>query len=70
MKKTLSSLMILAILAGCQAFAAQADKTIANLKEAYKGESTASAKYAAFANQAKKEGFVQIGIMFAATSKA
>ena len=46
------------------------EKTIANLKEAYKGESTASAKYAAYADQAKKEGLTPIAILFSAASKA
>jgi rubrerythrin len=46
------------------------DKTIANLKEAYKGESTASARYAAFAMQAKKENLPQIALLFEAISKA
>jgi rubrerythrin len=46
------------------------EKTIADLKEAYKGESTASAKYAAYAIQAKKEKLEQIATMFEATSKS
>lgn len=46
------------------------EKTIANLKEAFKGESTASAKYAAYAQQAKKENLNRIAVMFEATSKA
>jgi rubrerythrin len=46
------------------------EKTVANLKAAYKGESTASAKYAAFADQARKEGLTSIAILFSATSKA
>jgi rubrerythrin len=46
------------------------EKTIANLKAAFKGESTASAKYAAYAGQAKKEGLTNIAIMFSATSKS
>jgi rubrerythrin len=58
------------IFAGIQTFAGETDKTIENLRAAFKGESTASAKYAAFAEQAKKEGFMQIAVMFAATSKA
>ena len=70
MKKTLSILLVLFFIAGNQIFAGPEDQTIANLKEAFKGESTASAKYAAYADQAKKEGFLQIGIMFSATSKA
>jgi rubrerythrin len=45
-------------------------KTITNLKEAFKGESTASAKYAAYAIQAKKENLSQIAVLFEATSKA
>jgi rubrerythrin len=45
-------------------------KTIENLKAAYNGESTASAKYAAFAVKAKEEGFDTIAKMFEATSKA
>ena len=45
-------------------------KTIENLKAAITGESTASAKYAAFATKAKEEGFIQISKMFESTSKA
>jgi rubrerythrin len=45
-------------------------KTIENLKAGYNGESTASAKYAAFAERAKAEGFDTVAVMFLATSKA
>jgi rubrerythrin len=45
-------------------------KTIENLTAAYNGESTASAKYAAFAEKAKAEGFDTVAVMFLATSKA
>mgnify|MGYP000967519113 CR=1 FL=1 len=45
-------------------------KTIENLKTAYNGESTASAKYAAFAQKAETEGFDTIAVMFRATSKS
>jgi len=45
-------------------------KTIENLKAAYYGESTASAKYAAFAEKAKAEGFDTVAIMFTAISKS
>jgi rubrerythrin len=62
--------LVLAFSAGQLLNAAGNDKTIANLKAAFKGESTASAKYAAYALQAKKEGFAQIATMFEATSKA
>ena len=44
--------------------------TIENLKAAYNGESTASSKYAEFAERAKAEGFDTIAVMFRATSKA
>jgi len=45
-------------------------KSIENLKAAYNGESTASAKYAAFAQKAREEGFDTIAVMFMATSKS
>jgi rubrerythrin len=45
-------------------------KTIENLKTAYNGESTASAKYAAFAEKAKEEGLDTVAVMFLATSKS
>ena len=70
MKKTAFIFLALVIMAGIKLVAGSPDKTIENLKAAFKGESTASAKYAAFAAQAKKEGLVQIGAMFEATSKA
>jgi rubrerythrin len=45
-------------------------KTIENLKAAYNGEATASAKYAAFAEKASQEGFDTVAVMFQATSKS
>jgi rubrerythrin len=45
-------------------------KTIEALKAAYNGESTASAKYAKFAEKAREEGYDTVAIMFEATSKA
>jgi len=54
-------------IAGC---AQKPVKTIENLKHAFNGESTASAKYAAFAEKAKSEGFDTLAVMFLATSKA
>lgn len=45
-------------------------KTIANLKEGIKGETTASAKYAAFAQKAREEGNDTIAMLFDAASKA
>jgi len=68
MKRTLLSVIAIVVFAGYGMPANE--KTIANLKSAYKGESTASAKYAAYAQQARKEGLVSIAIMFTATSKS
>ncbi len=45
-------------------------KTIENLKAAIKGESTASAKYAAFAQKAREEGNDTIAKLFDAASKS
>lgn len=45
-------------------------KTIADLKAGIKGETTASAKYAAFAQKAKSEGYGAIAKLFDAASKA
>jgi len=45
-------------------------KTIENLTAAYNGESTASAKYTAFAAKAKAEGYDTVAIMFKATARA
>lgn len=45
-------------------------KTIADLKEGIKGETTASAKYAAFAQKAREEGNDTIAKLFDAASKA
>ena len=70
MKKTLSIIITILFCSGFISFAGTNDKTIENLKAAFKGETTASAKYAAFAEKAKTEGFLQISVMFQATSKA
>jgi rubrerythrin len=43
------------------------NKTIQNLKDAFKGETTASAKYAAYSKKAKEEGFEKIAKLFEAT---
>lgn len=42
--------------------------TVNNLITAYTGETTASAKYAAYAKKAQEEGFTQIALLFKATS--
>ena len=69
--KTINRLIMfvlaLGFVAGC---APKPVNTIENLKAAYNGESTASAKYAAFAVKAESEGLDTIAVMFRATSKA
>jgi len=42
--------------------------TIKNLLAAFAGETTASAKYAAYSKKAQEEGFTQIALLFKATS--
>lgn len=65
--KFISLAVAAAIFSGC---VQKPVKTIENLKTAFDGESTASAKYAAFAEKAKAEGLDTIAVMFMATSKA
>jgi len=43
-------------------------KTIANMQAAFKGETTASAKYAAYSQKAEQEGFYEIALLFKAAS--
>jgi rubrerythrin len=64
---TLVVILTIGFLTGCTGKPA---KTIENLKAAYNGESTASAKYAAFAEKARAEGLDTIAVMFMATSKS
>ena len=45
-------------------------KTIDNMQAAYKGETTASAKYAAYSRKAEEEGFHEIALLFKAASMA
>jgi rubrerythrin len=71
MKKLMLICLALVFGAGQQIIAGgAATTTIENLHMAFKGETTASAKYAAFARQARTEGLVQIATMFEATSRA
>ncbi len=44
--------------------------TIENLKAAIEGETTASAKYLAYSEKAKKEGYSNIALLFEAASKS
>lgn len=43
-------------------------KTIQNLNDAFKGETTASAKYAAYSKKAKEDGYKNIAVLFEAAS--
>lgn len=65
--KLIPFILFCILIAGC---AQKPLKTIENLKAAYNGESTASAKYAAFAEKARAEGFDTVAVMFMAASKA
>jgi rubrerythrin len=62
-----TSTLVLALIFG---FTVVPVSTVENLKAAYNGESNASAKYAAFAEKAKSEGFANLAIMFHAISKS
>jgi len=69
--KTVSRLLFFTLVIGLIYSCTQKPvKTIENLKAAYNGESTASAKYAAFAEKARAEGLDTVAVMFLATSKA
>jgi len=65
-------LATLAFVTGCKSKSAKetSPKTIENLKAGIIGETTASAKYAAFAQKATDEGFMPIAQLFKAASKA
>ena len=45
-------------------------KTVENLQAAFKGETTASAKYAAYSQKAEQDGFHEIALLFKAASVA
>ena len=45
-------------------------KTIENLQAAFKGETTASAKYAAYSKKAEQEGYHEIALLYKAASAA
>ena len=67
------NLLILAVISliaftGCQS--PKPVKTIENLKAGIKGETTASAKYSAFAQKAREEGLDTIAKLFDAASKS
>lgn len=73
MKSSLVAVLaVLCLLAGTQVFAVPTSvgKTMDNLKMAITGETTASAKYAAYAKKAREEGYENIALLFEAASRA
>lgn len=70
MKKAFSILSAVVLLASFAACTPSHDKTIANLKAAIDGETMASTKYAAFAQQAAADSLYAVEALFKATSKA
>lgn len=70
MKKSCILIVAAIVLAGALPAAAAPGKTIDNLQAAFNGESNASAKYAAYAEKADKEGFPSVASLFRAASKA
>lgn len=67
---TRTSLVAAAAFLACFAAQAAPTKTIANLKAAYVGETTASVKYAVYAKKAKAEGYEAVSALFTAASFA
>ena len=72
MKKEISSLLfaLVLMLGITPAFAAGNTQTIKDLQDAFTGESTAHAKYAAYAKKAKEDGYAKIALLFEAASRA
>lgn len=64
----LLSLIVLFVFAGCKQV--KPVKTIENLKAGITGETTANAKYKAFADKAREEGQVSIARLFDAASQS
>jgi rubrerythrin len=70
MKKSVFYVMALGVMIAFVSCNQKPVKTIENLKAGIKGETTASAKYAAFAQKAREEGNDTIAKLFEAASKA
>lgn len=71
-KTFISSLMAIALISQYSFGAGKLSNitTIQNIKSAITGETTASAKYAAYSKKAKKEGLTKIALLFEAASKS
>ena len=63
-------LMTIAVIPAWSSTSAERQKVVDDLKAAFKGETTASAKYAAYADKANSEGLQKIALLFEAASKA
>jgi rubrerythrin len=70
MKKTILATLVAAAALTTTPAQAAAGTTLQNLQAAYDGESNASARYAAFAAKADTEGFLSVGRLFRAASRA
>ncbi|MFA6702026.1 MAG: ferritin family protein [Dysgonamonadaceae bacterium] len=70
MKKVVFLMLTLGVMLVFASCNQKAEKTISNLKDGIKGETTASAKYAAFAEKAREEGNDTIAKLFDAASKS
>jgi rubrerythrin len=68
--KEAALILALIIIPSISSSAANKQKVIDDLKAAFIGETTASAKYAAFAKKADDEGLHKIALLFEAASKA
>lgn len=69
--KILNSVIAVILLTGSFSFTQAAnDKTVKDLQDAFIGESTASAKYKAYAEKAREEGNQNVAVLFDAASKA
>jgi len=65
-----ATFVLLALVSVKMMAAGKTGSTAQNMKDAYIGESTASAKYTAFAKKAKEEGHTQVALLFEAAAKA
>jgi rubrerythrin len=65
-----SVLSLLVAFVASSAFAAGSATTLKNLQTAFNGESNANARYVAFAKQADKEGYGQVGSLFRAAARS
>ena len=66
--KRITIILLVSLVASASAISQTQTKQ--NLLTAWKGETTASSKYAAYADQAAKEGYPQIASLFRAASKS